>query len=79
MGVLETDEGIRQSDVEELKDLWDVIKDIGVKGKHHNVKLYIDAEHTWYQPALDAYTLLLSQEFNVPPSRPSSEWSGPLI
>jgi proline dehydrogenase len=47
------------------------------------VKLMIDAEHTWYQPALDAYTLLLSQEFNRPPRKPlggvSSEWNGPLI
>lgn len=50
----------------------------------------IDAEHTWYQPALDAYTLLLSQEFNRPPrhssgamsmgkSTSSDEWSGPII
>jgi proline dehydrogenase len=43
----------------------------------------IDAEHTWYQPALDAYTLLLSQEFNRPPRKSlggvSSEWNGPLI
>jgi proline dehydrogenase len=38
----------------------------------------IDAEHTWYQPALDAFTLLLSEEFNRPP-KDSSDWNGPLI
>lgn len=46
----------------------------------------VDAEHTWYQPALDAYTLLLSEEFNRPPKRSLSRshaeefpWNGPLI
>lgn len=29
----------------------------------------IDAEHTWYQPALDAYTILLAQEYNRPAKR----------
>lgn len=38
----------------------------------------IDAEHTWYQPALDAFTLMLSEEFNKPPA-PGSDWKGPLI
>ena len=28
----------------------------------------VDAEHTYYQPALDAYTLMLSEEFNRPPN-----------
>ncbi len=53
------------------------------------VSLMVDAEHTWYQPALDAYTLLLSEEFNRPPKRSSllsrspsegaTAWRGPLI
>lgn len=38
----------------------------------------IDAEHTWYQPALDAFTLLLSEEFNKP-SVGGGDWKGPLI
>lgn len=42
------------------------------------VKLMIDAEHTWYQPALDAFTLLLSEEFNKP-SVGGGDWKGPLI
>jgi proline dehydrogenase len=42
------------------------------------VKLMIDAEHTWYQPALDAFTLLLSEEFNKP-IKGESNWKGPLI
>ena len=43
-----------------------------------SVKLLIDAEHSWYQPSLDAYTLLLSEEFNKPPSD-GTKWKGPLI
>ena len=39
----------------------------------------VDAEHTWCQPALDAYTLLLSEEFNRPPRQSDSTWTGPLI
>lgn len=46
----------------------------------------IDAEHTWYQPALDAYTVLLAQEFNRPPKRNilgaadvDPELEGPLV
>jgi proline dehydrogenase len=44
----------------------------------------IDAEHTWYQPALDAYTLLLSQELNRPPpkallGKEGINWNGPVI
>ena len=43
------------------------------------VSLMLDAEHTRYQPALDAYTLLLSEEFNRPHRDSKSEWTGPLI
>jgi proline dehydrogenase len=42
------------------------------------VRLMIDAEHTWYQPALDAFTLLLSEEFNKP-TKGETNWKGPLI
>jgi proline dehydrogenase len=38
----------------------------------------IDAEHTWYQPVLDAYTMMLSQEFNKLTPKEESEPS-PLI
>lgn len=44
-----------------------------------SIILYVDAEYTWYQPALDAYTLLLSQEFNRPPTSKEETWTGPLI
>nr|ODN86359.1 proline dehydrogenase [Cryptococcus depauperatus CBS 7841] len=77
MGVLDSDEGLREGDIEELRELWCRLKMISQKAKDNGVCLFVDAEHTWYQPVLDAYTLLLSQEFN----RPSKDgsWTGPLI
>jgi proline dehydrogenase len=75
MGVLSTDEGIRQGDLEELSQLWSKLKDLGAHASEKGVKLLIDAEHTWYQPALDAYTLLLAQEYN----RPGLRITGPLV
>ncbi|RSH88590.1 hypothetical protein EHS25_002817, partial [Saitozyma podzolica] len=75
--------GTVEGDMEELRRLWGDLRDLGSFAKRKGVKLMIDAEHTWYQPALDAYTLLLSQEFNRPPRKSlggvSSEWNGPLI
>lgn len=75
MGVLSTDEGIKQGDLEELSQLWSKLKDLGAHASEKGVKLLIDAEHTWYQPALDAYTLLLAQEYN----RPGLRTTGPLV
>ncbi|KGB79361.2 proline dehydrogenase [Cryptococcus deuterogattii R265] len=79
MGVLEKDPGLQEGDLEELRQLWYKLLKIGQKAKENNIILYVDAEHTWYQPALDAYTLLLSQEFNRPPTSKGKIWTGPLI
>ncbi|CAD6587496.1 MAG: hypothetical protein TREMPRED_004769, partial [Tremellales sp. Tagirdzhanova-0007] len=85
MGVLEQDEGIRDGDFDALKTLWGKVKSIGERARKQRIILMIDAEHTYYQPALDAYTLMLSEEFNRPPTVPSlpsggkSSWNGPLI
>ncbi|WVQ74810.1 hypothetical protein IAR50_004416 [Cryptococcus sp. DSM 104548] len=79
MGVLESDHGLKEGDMEELNELWGKLKVIGDKAKENNINLYVDAEHTWYQPVLDAYTLLLSQEYNRPPVNKDETWTGPLI
>ncbi|WWD18940.1 hypothetical protein CI109_103396 [Kwoniella shandongensis] len=79
MGVLDSDEGTKEGDLEQLQDLWQKVKVIGQTAKDNSIKLFVDAEHTFYQPALDAYTILLSQEFNRPPKDKKAEWHGPLI
>ncbi|WVQ74811.1 hypothetical protein IAR50_004417 [Cryptococcus sp. DSM 104548] len=70
MGTLEGDVRLKEGDLEELNGLWEKLRMLGQKAKDNNVILVIDAEHTWYQPALDAYTLLLSEEFNRPTGNP---------
>ncbi|ORX38636.1 FAD-linked oxidoreductase-like protein [Kockovaella imperatae] len=77
MGVLASDEGVRPSDLEEMHSMWEKLCKMGEEAKANGVRLMIDAEHTWYQPALDAYTLLLCEKFNRPPK--DGNWSGPLI
>ncbi|WWC90870.1 uncharacterized protein L201_005807 [Kwoniella dendrophila CBS 6074] len=82
MGVLHTDEGLKQGDLEELSKLWKNLKQIGQVAKDNGIVLLVDAEYTWMQPALDAYTTLLSAEFNGPPPKESEafkSWRGPLI
>jgi proline dehydrogenase len=75
MGVLSTDQGIKEGDLDELAQLWGKLKALGAHASDKGVKLLIDAEHTWYQPALDAYTLLLAQEYN----KPGLRTTGPLV
>ncbi|KDQ17664.1 hypothetical protein BOTBODRAFT_29830 [Botryobasidium botryosum FD-172 SS1] len=53
-------------DITTLKDLYEDLRQIAIKAKQRGVKLIIDAEHTHYQPAIDAFVLALTREFNVP-------------
>lgn len=67
-GVLQGEEGLRQGDMKTLKELWQVMRRVGAVAREEGVKIAIDAEHSWYQPAIDGYTMILSQEFNKLPS-----------
>ncbi|KAL7423446.1 proline dehydrogenase [Cryptotrichosporon argae] len=75
--VLVNEEGVRQEDERELKILWERVRGLAERARDRGVKLMVDAEHTEYQPALDAFTLLLSAEFNRP--QRGTTWSGPVI
>lgn len=76
-GILAGEEGIRDGDIEELRKLWGQLRRIGVAAKKNGVRIVMDAEHTWYQPLIDGYTLMLSQEFNALPKK-GEEVEGPL-
>ncbi|KIR29252.1 hypothetical protein CNBG_9289 [Cryptococcus deuterogattii R265] len=78
MGVLKTDEGLRKGDLEALRSLWNKLRSLSERAKKQGIKILVDAEHSWYQPVIDAYCLLLSQEFNKP-SPNDGKWNGPLI
>ncbi|KAG8900347.1 hypothetical protein FRB99_006105 [Tulasnella sp. 403] len=55
---------ITAEDFEALRTLKDDLERICRRAKDRNVKVIIDAEHTWCQPAIDAFQLSLTREFN---------------
>jgi proline dehydrogenase len=88
MGLLATDHGLAAGDLHALQLLWGKLRQLGQLAQDNGyastrkkltrrVKLLVDAEHSWYQPAIDAYAHLLSAEFNRP--RANAEWTGPLV
>ncbi|KAF8878434.1 FAD-linked oxidoreductase-like protein [Infundibulicybe gibba] len=68
------------SDVESLRELHADLVRICKRAQERGVRVIIDAEYSWYQPALDAFTLSLMRQFNrVPESGPASAHVQPLI
>ncbi|TFK67661.1 FAD-linked oxidoreductase [Pluteus cervinus] len=61
---LEPSPFLNMKEIRELTDLRDDLRKICRRARARGVKIIIDAEYSWYQPALDAYTLTLMQEFN---------------
>ncbi|EJD55117.1 FAD-linked oxidoreductase [Auricularia subglabra TFB-10046 SS5] len=51
-------------DIGVLRDLRDDLVRICSHAQRRGVKVIIDAEYTWWQPAIDAYTLALQRAFN---------------
>ncbi|KAI0038960.1 FAD-linked oxidoreductase [Auriscalpium vulgare] len=60
-------------DLVDLKDLYADLRRICMRAKERNVRVIIDAEYTWYQPAIDSLSLALMREFNALPE--PSWWS----
>lgn len=76
-GILATDNNVTDADMDELNALWRKMRAMSALSRSSNVKLLIDAEHAETQPAMDALTLLLSQEFNRP--QQGRPFAGPII
>ncbi|KAF9011569.1 FAD-linked oxidoreductase [Hymenopellis radicata] len=51
-------------DVEALRDLHGDLVQICRRAKERGVRVIIDAEYSWYQPAIDAFQNSLMREFN---------------
>lgn len=77
LGILAADPGVSDSDLEALHGLWTKMRTLSGRAADLGVKLMIDAELAPTQPALDAFTLLLSMEFNKPVAGKS--FNGPVI
>ncbi|KZV77590.1 FAD-linked oxidoreductase [Peniophora sp. CONT] len=56
------------ADLAALTDLHEDLKLICAHAQKRGVRVIIDAEYSWYQPAVDALTLELMREFNRLPS-----------
>lgn len=70
-------------DVDALKQLWEVLREVAHRAQQHgSVRIAIDAEYSWYQPAIDAMYEAIAAEFNRPDIKragPQGCISGPLV
>ncbi|KAG9097237.1 hypothetical protein FS749_006756 [Ceratobasidium sp. UAMH 11750] len=59
--------GLTEEDITSLRTLYGDLRRVCRRARERGIRLIFDAEHTWYQPGIDAFVLALSQEFNQPP------------
>ncbi|GAA5912722.1 hypothetical protein JCM6882_005771 [Rhodosporidiobolus microsporus] len=55
---------LSSEDHELLDKLYEGLRGVAAEAKKQGVRLLVDAEQSWYQPAIDRFTDLLSEEFN---------------
>lgn len=55
---------LTKKDTMELRELYDDLYQVCDHARQRGVKVIIDAEWSWYQPAIDAVALALMREFN---------------
>lgn len=55
---------LTEEDIKSLRELHADLHRICTRAKERGVKIIIDAEYSWYQPAIDALQLALMREFN---------------
>ncbi|KAJ8518907.1 hypothetical protein ONZ45_g4087 [Pleurotus djamor] len=65
------------TDIASLRDLHNDLIRICQRARERGVRVIIDAEYSWYQPAIDALTLSLTRRFNKLPENGSS--SAPVL
>ncbi|KAJ7022978.1 FAD-linked oxidoreductase-like protein [Mycena alexandri] len=56
---------LSDADLEMLRDLHADLELICTRAQARGVRIIVDAEYSWYQPALDALTLALMRRFNA--------------
>ncbi|KAL1684964.1 FAD-linked oxidoreductase-like protein [Schizophyllum commune] len=56
---------LTQADAAALAQLYSDLCRICTRARERGVRIIIDAEYSWYQPAIDALTHALSRKFNV--------------
>ncbi|KIM50558.1 hypothetical protein SCLCIDRAFT_1225260 [Scleroderma citrinum Foug A] len=58
---------LTEEDIKDLNGLYDDLKRICTRAKERGVRVMIDAEYSWYQPAVDAFGHALMEKFNKLP------------
>ncbi|KAJ3738423.1 FAD-linked oxidoreductase [Lentinula detonsa] len=82
LNILDTESSskfLNDKDIVSLRELHSDLRRICLRARERGVKLIIDAEYSWYQPAIDAMQLALMREFNKVVSDESMPAVQPLI
>ncbi|KAL4071186.1 FAD-linked oxidoreductase-like protein [Scleroderma yunnanense] len=58
---------LTEEDIRDLRGLYGDLKRICTRAKERRVRVMIDAEYSWYQPAVDAFGHALMEQFNKLP------------
>ncbi|TBU56221.1 FAD-linked oxidoreductase [Dichomitus squalens] len=66
---------LTEADVAALRELREDLVAIGERARARGIRIMVDAEHSWYQPAIDAFALDMMRIFNKLPT-PQSSWFG---
>lgn len=66
-------------DANDVFELYQDLVRICARAQERGVKLLLDAEYSWYQPAIDALTLALMREFNARSPPNSNARTSPLV
>lgn len=56
---------LSEGDQAVLAGLYEGMREIAGEAERHDVRLLVDAEQSWFQPAIDRLVEVLSQEFNT--------------
>ncbi|KAF4584676.1 hypothetical protein EYR38_001906 [Pleurotus pulmonarius] len=64
-------QALTDEDIASLRDLHSDLIRICNRAQERGVRVIIDAEYSWYQPAIDALTLSLTRQFNKLPDTKS--------
>lgn len=68
---------LTSEDHELLDKLYEGLRKVAHEAQQQGVRLLVDAEQSWFQPAIDRYCDLLSEEYNRPANAASTSSSTP--
>ncbi|KAI0369890.1 FAD-linked oxidoreductase [Pilatotrama ljubarskyi] len=69
-------EQLTDTDIRALRELREDLVSLCTRAKERGVRLIFDAEYSWYEPAIDAFTLEMMRRFNELPPPPRRPWFG---